>query len=98
MRPLHIVENVTSSEVDLDRLREVLHLSAEAEAIDQLIELRLTDNAEIRGLNLRYRNVDSPTDVLTFPSGLAHPFPKGVLVVSVDYAFDQAMERGVTLL
>jgi probable rRNA maturation factor len=57
--------------------------------------LLLTDDGEIQDLNLRFRSVDSPTDVLTFPSG-EHEF-LGDVAISVPYAARQAVARGVSL-
>src|SRR5262245_13155323 len=39
-----------------------------------IVNLALLGDAEVRALNARYRRYDSPTDVLSFPSGRAsHP-------------------------
>ncbi len=57
--------------------------------------LLLTQDEEIQDLNRRFRSVDSPTDVLTFPSG-EHNF-LGDVAISVSYAARQAAARGVTL-
>lgn len=67
------------------------------------ISIRFVDNVEIHRLNLQYRNVDSPTDVLSFPlaengeydmnpdTGL---FMLGDIVISVEKALAQAEEYG----
>jgi probable rRNA maturation factor len=55
----------------------------------------LTDDQHIRELNARFRGMDEPTDVLTFPSGL--PDPLGDIAISVEYAQRQAEARGVSL-
>jgi rRNA maturation RNase YbeY len=57
--------------------------------------LLLTNDDEIQSLNRRFRSVDTPTDVLTFPSGEQKYL--GDVAISVPYAARQATERGVTL-
>ncbi|HOO97419.1 MAG TPA: rRNA maturation RNase YbeY [Caldisericia bacterium] len=53
------------------------------------VSVVLTDDTEIQSLNKEYRDVDSPTDVLTFtddlttPDGVFHP---GEIIISVPYA------------
>lgn len=64
---------------------------------DAEVTLLLTSDDRIHELNLRFRGVDSPTDVLTFPSGDQPPAPLGDIAISVPYAERQAVERGVTL-
>lgn len=34
---------------------------------DYSLELSIVDEIEIRNLNLQYRNIDKPTDILSFP-------------------------------
>jgi probable rRNA maturation factor len=67
-----------------------LHNFPDAEAC-----LLLTLDEEIQELNRRFRSVDSPTDVLTFPSGEQSFL--GDVAISVPYASRQAAIRGVTL-
>lgn len=55
----------------------------------------LTGDAEIQDLNRRFRSVDSPTDVLTFPS--EERIFLGDIAISVPYAARQAAERNVPL-
>jgi len=56
----------------------------------KVLELLLTDNAEIQKLNKKYRKKDEPTDVLSFP--LDDPNLLGQIVISVDRAKQQAIE------
>jgi probable rRNA maturation factor len=56
----------------------------------------LTRDSEIRALNSRFRRVDSPTDVLSFPAQ-ERPAPGeylGDVVISVESAARQAREAG----
>jgi rRNA maturation RNase YbeY len=59
------------------------------------LTVRLTDDAELAGLNDRFRGIDSPTDVLAFPAG--EPGRVGDVAISVDRALVQA-EDGVAEL
>ncbi len=76
------------------------------------VGLSLTDDRGIQELNRRYRGVDSPTDVLSFPLQQFEgpekpkaPFPLppgeplalGDLVVSLERAVEQAAEYGHSL-
>ena len=56
------------------------------------------DDAEIRGLNRRFRSKDTPTDVLSFPGGFTEPdgVPYlGDVAISLETAERQAAEAGV---
>lgn len=62
----------------------------------------IADDEEVRSLNLEFRNIDSPTDVLAFPGTLAEGFvtPReypgylGDVVISYSRAEAQALEAG----
>lgn len=63
------------------------------------LSLLLTDDAEIQELNLRWRGLDRPTDVLSFALDEAGG-PEGLLgdvVISVETALRQASRRRVSL-
>ncbi len=70
------------------------------------ISVRFVDNDEIHALNLQYRNVDSPTDVLSFPLGENGVYDTdfdtgakilGDIVISVPRAVEQAEMYGHSL-
>jgi probable rRNA maturation factor len=65
------------------------------------LSIRLTNDAELHHLNLRYRSIDKPTDVLSFGSeawrdgiradeAIAQPEYFGDLVISMDRCIAQA--------
>lgn len=63
------------------------------------LSLRLTDDAELHALNLRYRGVDAPTDVLSFeasPGGAAAGtrIALGDIVISMERVAAQARQFG----
>lgn len=66
------------------------------------VDLLLTDDTEMRSLNLRFRSIDDSTDVLTFPAyhcdlPESADEPLGDIAISVGYAQRQAALRGVDL-
>ncbi|WP_018997381.1 rRNA maturation RNase YbeY [Hirschia maritima] len=62
-------ENWTSALVDCEKVIESA-LEAAAQKMNQsgLVEVLLTNDAEMRELNSKWRGKDTPTDVLSFPS------------------------------
>jgi len=62
-------ENWTSALVDCEKVIESA-LEAAAHKMNQsgLVEVLLTNDAEMRELNSKWRGKDKPTDVLSFPS------------------------------
>lgn len=52
----------------------------------------ITGDTELRSLNLRFRGKNSPTDVLSFPSGESNPI--GEIAISLGRARSQAREYG----
>jgi len=54
----------------------------------------VTDNAELRQLNRRYRHKDEATDVLSFPSTLPATRTAGDLAISAEIAAANAAELG----
>lgn len=57
----------------------------------------LTTDTAIQALNAKWRGVDAPTDVLSFPQDDPDRVVLGDVVVSVETAARQAAERSVTL-
>lgn len=67
------------------------------------ISVRFVDNEEIQKLNKKYRNIDSITDVLSFPLGIDGKYDinndtgaqmLGDIVISIEKAFEQAQQYG----
>lgn len=62
------------------------------------VSVVITDNEEIRSLNLKYRGKDSATDVLSFPmfdeDGTLDDEELGDIVISLERADEQAKEFG----
>ena len=65
------------------------------------VSVLITDNEEIQGLNLEYREKDVPTDVLSFPlfdeNGYLDEYELGDIVISLERAAAQAEEYNHSL-
>ena len=59
------------------------------------VSVLFTDDAGIRELNRRFRRIDRPTDVLSFP--MEDPVLLGDIVISVERLKAQARESGGTI-
>jgi len=60
------------------------------------VELILCDNLEIKELNKEHRDIDAPTDVLSFPLEEFPHAPLGTIVISIDYAKEISSKLGHT--
>jgi probable rRNA maturation factor len=49
------------------------------------VELIITDNSEIQQINSEFRNIDKPTDVLSFPYEDSFMTPLGSIIISIDF-------------
>lgn len=80
-------------------------LTSEGVAPGAELAVRLTDDAEVRALNARYRGIDASTDVLSFAQEEGDEFatspdaPRqiGDVVIALPTAAAQARQRGVAL-
>lgn len=59
----------------------------------EYISIAIVSDESIRTWNSRYRGLDEPTDVLTFPSGDVPGAPLGDVAISIEYAERQARVR-----
>jgi len=104
---IELQAGVDTTGLDAHALERIaLHaLEAEAVALPSELSVLLTDDASVRSLNRDYRNVDEPTDVLSFAQSEGDEFerPEGVsphlgdVVISVDTARRQAADHGLSL-
>lgn len=89
-------------------LRRCCNAVVQLEKLNGEYEVNITfvDNKKIRELNKKYRNIDKPTDVLSFPMGENGKYPTnpetgykilGDVVISVERAVFQAEEYDHTL-
>lgn len=83
-----------TSEMEVLVQKAVLHvITAEGVEDAEEVSILITNNAEIQGLNAEYRNIDAPTDVLSFPMDDEY---LGDIVISMEKVFEQAEEYGHT--
>ncbi len=80
-------ENKTASLYSIDILQKITDSLTK-----QDIELILTCNNEIREINLNFRAIDAPTDVLSFPNEPMPFAPLGSIVISDDFVKKLALE------
>ena len=105
-----LIANNTSEELDLDLISERAEKTIEevlrVEKIEENVEVSLSivDKDEIHILNRDYRDVDRPTDVLSFPmdeegfDNEGNPILLlGDIVICLDVAKDQAADFGHSL-
>ncbi len=85
-------ENRSDFDFDVSVLNEIYEYLT-----DKDIELILTTDEEIRKLNKLYRNIDKPTDVLSFPLENLPGMPLGSIVISLDTAKEAAEKFGHSL-
>lgn len=97
------IQNDTDYPIDETRLREAVQtvLAQQDADPDSAISVVFGDDAHITALNQQFRDIDAPTDVLSFP---AEPLPDelrgdeppylGDLVIAYPYALAQAEREG----
>ena len=84
------LENETEYKVPLTALEKIAHTLSKKE-----IELLFVDDITMQEINTQQRNIDTTTDVLSFPY-LDMPL-LGSIVISVDYAMRGSEKFGHTL-
>jgi len=73
-------DNRTSFEVDLHLLEKISYFYTKKD-----IELILTTDDEIREINKQHRNIDTSTDVLSFPYEEMPMSPIGSIIISLNH-------------
>lgn len=73
-------DNRTGIDIDISTLQKITDTLTEKD-----VELILTDNTEIKDINAKFRALDKPTDVLSFPYEPMPMSPLGSIVISADY-------------
>ena len=58
------------------------------------VGIAVVDNAEIHDCNVRFLQHDYPTDVITFPMDQTDDFLSGEIMLSAEYAADEARQHG----
>ena len=82
-------ENLTASHYSLKILEKITTTLSKRD-----VELTLTCNDEIAKINAQYREIDAPTDVLSFPNDPMPFAPLGSIIISDDYIKEAASRLG----
>ncbi len=89
--------------VPVGRLKSFLKAAIELPAIGErhLVSVALVSDEEIAKLNIEFRSIEMPTDVLSFPYKAEEFEPDqnflGDIIISVDRAAQQAVENNLDL-
>jgi probable rRNA maturation factor len=81
--------NETSFEVNINKLENILKNLTEQE-----IELLVLNNSQIQEINHEFRQINKPTDVLSFPYESMPGAPLGSITISIDFVEEKAKEYG----
>lgn len=81
--------NETSFEVNINKLENILKNLTEQE-----IELLILNNSQIQEINHEFRQINKPTDVLSFPYESMPGAPLGSIAISIDFVEEKAKEYG----
>ncbi len=86
---------------ELEELKEFLYKVCEDEKLDNVIfNVIIVDDKEIHRINKEYRNIDRPTDVISFALEDDHSFNRqdirvlGDIYISIDHVRSQSKEYG----
>ncbi|PHQ55588.1 MAG: rRNA maturation RNase YbeY [Sulfurimonas sp.] len=86
------LDNRTTLTIDISLLQSMSDTLTNKE-----IELIITSNSEIQSINSEYRNINKPTDVLSFPYEEMPMSPLGSIVISENFVKEKASELGHTV-
>ena len=84
------IDNSTEFEINISTIEKITDSLTNKD-----VELLVVKNDEIQALNKVHRNIDKPTDVLSFPLDFDFPdAPLGSIVISTDFVEEKAKEYG----
>ncbi|MDD3009286.1 MAG: rRNA maturation RNase YbeY [Arcobacter sp.] len=84
------IDNSTEFEINISTIEKITDSLTNKD-----VELLVVKNDEIQALNKVHRNIDKPTDVLSFPLDFDFPdMPLGSIVISTDFVEEKAKEYG----
>ena len=86
------LDNRTTLTIDISLLQSMSDTLTNKE-----IELIITSNSEIQSINSECRNINKPTDVLSFPYEEMPMSPLGSIVISENFVKEKASELGHTV-
>ena len=105
MNEVELIKNVDEDITELKEVRKFIDFALKYLKLDNVIfNVIIVDNEEIHKINREYRNIDRPTDVISFALEDEDTFIKmdkrilGDIYISIDKAKEQAEEYGHALL
>ncbi|QQK07675.1 rRNA maturation RNase YbeY [Miniphocaeibacter halophilus] len=97
-------DKLTLSDNLISNIKKAILICLEIEKhnINVEISLSFVDNEEIKKINKEFRNIDTPTDVLSFPLDIDFfiediNIPLGDIIISTEKAREQSLEFGHSL-
>lgn len=100
-------ENLEVEDFLIEDIKNAIELAGKIYDLNAEISVTITNDKKIHELNLQYRNIDRPTDVLSFALRESdepeiifdddQPEILGDIVISIDRAKDQAVEYNHSL-
>jgi probable rRNA maturation factor len=91
-------ESVLPKEMTLAYIRHIAEVTFTRMGLMGDSSIVFTNNASIQNLNREYRKIDSPTDVLSFPSDEIDPMTNcrylGDIIISTERALSQSEQAG----
>ncbi len=76
-------------------VKKTIKAAGKLHGVEKEVSVLITDDEDIRGMNKQFRDIDKPTDVLSFPS--QEEGFLGDIAISIDKAHAQADEYGHSL-
>ncbi len=105
MNYIELVKNVDRDIKELEEVNSFINFATNYLKLDNIMfNVIIVDNEEIHRINKEYRNIDRPTDVISFALEDDDTFIKidkrvlGDIYISIDKAIEQSKEYGHSLL
>jgi probable rRNA maturation factor len=88
------VEFHNQTEVDIKEITKLIRKIFKTIEDEKKMHIIFVDNASIQSINKTYRNIDKPTDVISFPNDEEDDDSLGDIFISIEKAIEQASDYG----
>lgn len=88
------VEFHNQTEVDTKEITKLIRKIFKTVEDEKKMHIIFVDNASIQSINKTYRNIDKPTDVISFPNDEEDDDSLGDIFISIEKAIEQASDYG----
>lgn len=88
------VEFHNQTEIDIKEITKLIRKVFKAVDDDKKMHVIFVDNESIQDINKTYRNINKPTDVISFPNDEADDDSLGDIFISIEKAVEQASDYG----